>query len=248
MQLLNEKRVEGTVINSKLTPQMALPLSHNDKASFDNYWVGNNYELVTALRSMVQTSEQSILYVYGPHGSGKSHLLFAAMRLAKQEGVKTSYLSLSDEHISIDMFSILDVENLVFIDNIHAWANDQEKERTLFTLFEQIKHAGGQLVVASSQPPESSGFVIRDLVSRLMSGLIYGLHPLTEEQQLDAIKMRANQRGLLISEETVKFLLKYSSRDNRELFTILEQVDQASLVEKRRITIPFIQSLLKPSS
>ena len=78
-----------------------------------------------------------------------------------------------------------------------------------------------------------------------MSGLIYGLHPLTEEQQLDAIKMRANQRGLLISDDVVKFLLKHSSRDNRELFTILEQIDQASLVEKRRITIPFIQTLLK---
>jgi len=224
---------------------MALPLSHNDKASFDNYWVGNNYELVTALRAMVQVSEPNVLYIYGPSSSGKSHLLFAAMRLAKQDTVKTSYISLNDEHVNVDMLSILDVGNLVFIDNIHAWAGDQEKERALFTLFEQIKHSGGQLVVASSQPPEASGFVIRDLVSRLMSGLIYGLHSLTEEQQLDAIKMRANQRGLLISEDTVKFLLKHSSRDNRELFTILEQIDQASLVEKRRITIPFIQSLLK---
>jgi len=224
---------------------MALPLSHNDRASFDNYWVGNNYELVTALRSIVQAQaiEQSVLYIYGPSGSGKSHLLFAAMRLAKQDGVQTSYISLSDEHVSVDMLGILDVSNLVFIDSIDAWAGDQDKERALFTLFEQIKHSGGRLVLASPQPPESSGFDIRDLISRLMSGLIYGLHPLTEEQQLDAIKMRANQRGLLISEETVKFLLKHSSRDNRELFTVLEQVDQASLVEKRRITVPFIQSL-----
>jgi len=205
---------------------MALPLSHNDRASFDNYWVGNNYELVTALRSIVQAQaiEQSVLYIYGPSGSGKSHLLFAAMRLAKQDGVQTSYISLSDEHVSVDMLGILDVSNLVFIDSIDAWAGDQDKERALFTLFEQIKHSGGRLVLASPQPPESSGFDIRDLISRLMSGLIYGLHPLTEEQQLDAIKMRANQRGLLISEETVKFLLKHSSRDNRELFTVLEQV------------------------
>ena len=224
---------------------MALPLSHNDKASFDNYWVGNNYELVTALRSMVQASEANVLYIYGPSGSGKSHLLFAAMRLAKQDVIQTSYISLNDEHVSVDMLSMMDVSNLVFIDSIDAWAGDQEKERALFTLFEQIKHSGGRLVLASSQPPESSGFEIRDLISRLMSGLIYGLHPLTEEQQLDAITMRANQRGLLISEETVKFLLKHSSRDNRELFTVLEQVDQASLVEKRRITVPFIQSLLK---
>lgn len=236
------------MINLNTTPQMALALTHNDKASFDNYWVGNNYELVTALRVMLQSKEVSVLYVYGPSGAGKSHLLFAAMRQAKQDGIKTSYISLDDEHVSIDMLSIVDVDHLVFIDNIYAWAGDLEKEQALFTLFEQIKHAGGQLVVTASQPPEASSFILRDLVSRLMSGLIYGLHPLTEEQQLDAITMRANQRGLLISEDTVKFLVKHSSRDNRELFMILEQIDQASLVEKRRITIPFIQALLKQNT
>ncbi len=236
------------MINSESTPQMALPLAHSDKASFDNYWVGNNYELVAALRSMLKAGEPNVLYIYGPSGAGKSHLLYAAMRQAKQDAVKTRYISLSDKHVNRDMLSILDIDNLVFIDNIHAWAGNQAKERAVFTLFEQIKHAGGQIVLASSQPPEASGFVIRDLISRLMSGLIYGLHPLTEVQQLDAIKMRANQRGLLISDDTVKFLLKHSSRDNRELFNILEQIDRASLVEKRRITIPFIQTLLKQTS
>ena len=150
------------MINSGATPQMALPLAHSDKASFDNYWVGNNYELVAVLRSMVKTEAPNLLYFYGPSGAGKSHLLFAAMRQAKQDAVKTSYISLSDAHVTLDMLDSLDIDNLVFVDNVHAWAGDQEKERAVFTLFEQIKHAGGQLVLASSQPPETSSFVIRD--------------------------------------------------------------------------------------
>jgi len=227
---------------------MALPLAHSDKASFDNYWVGDNYELVTALRSVVLLSEPKLLYFYGPSSAGKSHLLFAAMRLAKHESVSTTYLSLSDQHVNTDMLEMVATQDLVFIDNIHEWAGDEAKERALFTLFEQIKHVGGQLVLASHQLPESCGFVIPDLVSRLSSGLIYGLFELTEEQQLDAIKMRANQRGLLISDDTVKYLLKRSSRDNRELFKILERIDQASLVEQRRITIPFVQSLFSGES
>lgn len=227
------------------TPQMALPLAHSDKASFDNYWVGDNYELVTALRSIVLQDDPKLLYFYGPASAGKSHLLFAAMRLAKQENVQISYLALSDEHVNPKMLAVLAVQGLVIIDDIDAWAGDEDKERALFTLFEQIKHASGQLIVTSVNPPDISGFVIRDLVSRLLSGLLYGLHELSEEQQFDAVKMRANQRGLLISDETVKYLLKRSSRDSRELFDILERIDQASLVEKRRITIPFIQSLFK---
>lgn len=227
------------------TPQMALPLAHTDKASFDNFWIGHNTELISAIRASVELGEPKVVYFYGPSGAGKSHLLFAAMRLAKEEIINTSYLSLSDAHVSPQMLEVVDVEHVVCIDNVHAWAGSEERERALFTMFEQIKHAGGQLIVSAVQPPEQSGFLIRDLISRLSSGLIYPLHDLSEDQQLAALKMRANQRGLSISDETVAYLLSRSSRDTGELFAILDRIDQASLVEKRRITIPFLQQLFK---
>lgn len=227
------------------TPQMALPLAHGDKASFDNFWIGHNSELVTAIRASIERLAPKVLYFYGPSGAGKSHLLFAAMRLAKEEIINTSFLSLSDPHIGVELLSVVDVQHVVCIDNIHAWAGDEDKERALFTVFEQIKHAGGQLLVSAVNPPEQSGFVIRDLISRLSSGLIYPIYDLSQEQQLAAIKMRASQRGLSISDDTVKFLISRSSRHTGELFEILDKIDQASLVEKRRITIPFLQSLFK---
>jgi DnaA family protein len=226
---------------------MALPLAHADKASFENYWVGHNSELVTAIRASVEIGEPKVLYFYGPAGAGKSHLLFAAMRLAKDEIINTSFLSLNDPFVNPEMLSVVDVEHVVCVDNIQSWAGEQAKERALFTLFEQIKHAGGQLLVSSTQPPEQAGFELRDLISRLSSGLIYPLLHLNEAQQLEAIKLRASQRGLSISDETVKYLISRSSRDTSELFAILDKIDQASLEEKRRITIPFLQSLFKPS-
>jgi DnaA family protein len=232
---------------SSSTPQMALPLAHADKASFDNYWVGNNSELVAAIRASVEIGEPKVLYFYGPAGAGKSHLLFAAMRLARHEVINTSFLSLNDPFVSPDMLAVVDVEHVVCVDNIQSWAGKEDKERALFTLFEQIKHAGGQLLVSSTQPPEQAGFVLRDLVSRLSSGLIYPLLDLNAEQQFEAIKLRASQRGLSISDETVKYLISRSSRDTSELFAILDKIDQASLVEKRRITIPFLQSLFRSS-
>jgi len=160
------------VINKASTPQMALPFAHSDKASFENYWVGTNRELVTALRAAVQNGDPKVLYLYGPSGAGKSHLLFAAMRLAKKELIKTSYVSLADQHVNTDMLAILDVANLVFVDNIQVWAGDEDKERALFTLFEQVKHAGGQLILASDQPPETNGFTIRDLILLKNSNLM----------------------------------------------------------------------------
>jgi len=225
--------------------QLAFALAGEDKAGFDNFWVGHNTELVSALTTSVTTGEPKVVYFYGQHGSGKSHLLFAAMRLAKDEVINTSYLSLLDPSIELGMLEMVDLKHIVCIDNIQAWAGDEGKERALFTLFEQVKHAGGQLLISAHQPPEQTGFVIHDLVSRLASGLIYALHMLSDEQQLEALKMRANYRGLSMNDDALKYLVSRAPRDTASLFTILDAIDQASLVEQRRVTIPFLQKIFK---
>ena len=225
--------------------QLAFPLSLNDKASFENYFVGQNAELLDAIKASVRGLESKLLYFYGPKSSGKSHLIFAALKLAKEEHLQTSYLSLSDDYVTPEMLSVVDVASVVFIDNADAWAGKPDNERALFTLFEQIKHAGGQLVISASQLSDAAGFIIPDLVSRLSSGLIYAITELTEVQQFAALKMRANHRGLSISDEALKYLLSRFTRDTGEIFELLEQIDHASLAEQRRVTIPFLQSVLK---
>lgn len=225
--------------------QLTFPLGVSDRASFDNYFLGQNTELVNAIKASVRGLDTSLLYFYGAPNSGKSHLLFAALSLAKADGIKASYISLGDEYVVPEMLSAIDMSNLVLVDNADTWAGDREKERALFTLFEQIKHAGGQLLISASQPSEAAGFAIPDLVSRLSSGLIYAVTALSEEQQFDALKMRASHRGLSISDEALKYLLTRMTRDTGEIFELLERIDHASLAEQRRVTIPFLQSLLQ---
>ena len=239
---------------SEASNQLAFALTGNDKASFDNYWAGLSTELVKVIKASAEITEtisvdkSRVIYFYGSSGAGKSHLLFAALRRAKELNAKTSYLSLSDDYVSADMLAVVDVQNLVCIDDVDAWAGSKEKERALFTLFEQVKHAGGQLLISATRPPDVAEFVIPDLVSRLSSGLIYPLHALDDEQRFEALKMRAKARGLSISDDSVRYLMSRSSRDTGELFEMLDKIDHASLVEQRRVTIPFLQKLLSRDS
>ncbi|RBP51550.1 DnaA regulatory inactivator Hda [Arenicella xantha] len=228
--------------------QLALALAQQDKASFSNFLTGDNTELTDALQTLVQKRESKVVFIYGPEGSGKSHLLFACMRLARDENFPSSYQSLTDSRVTPEMLRVIDPTNLVCIDNIHAWAGDANKERALFTLFEQIKHGGGQLIVSAAQPADLNGFVIPDLVSRLSSGLIYPLRELTDEQTLLALKLRAEQRGLSIADDVLRYLLSRATRDTTVIFEILDRIDRASLAEQRRVTIPFIQQLLSRHS
>jgi len=236
------------------SPQLALPIALDDKASFDNFLVTEHAELIAALRASILNyqvdesdsvrSEHKVIYFYGASGSGKSHLMFAIQRLAKQFSQASYYLSLADERVSIEWLNSIDGAAIVCVDDLQTWAGDDAKERELFALFERVKNNHGRLLVSATQPPDFCNFSLKDLVSRLGSGLVYPLNALNNTQQFVAVQLRAKQRGLSISDESVKYLLNRSSRDNNVLFALLDKIDKASLVEKRRITIPFLQSLL----
>ena len=230
--------------NKHKSAQLPLALNVSDKANFSNFHHGDNSELIAAIQSYVKRSESRSLYFYGPSSTGKSHLLFAAMRLAKNEGIKCSYLSLADSRISPEFLQELDLQHIICVDNVNEWAGDDFKEAALFTMFEQIKHSGGHLIISAGKLPELCGFKLVDLVSRLASGLVYPLLELTDKQQAEAVKMRANERGLIMADEVINYLLSRSSRNTGELFAILDKIDRASLIEKRKVTIPFLRSIV----
>jgi DnaA family protein len=94
------------------------------------------------------------------------------------------------------------------------------------------------------QRPDQSGFGLADLASRLGWGVTYSLKPLGEDDVLKALTSRAAARGLELPEETAQFLLRRFPRDLSSLFVLLDALDVASLVEQRRLTIPFVKSVL----
>jgi len=230
--------------NKSSNQQLVLPLALADKASFTNFYVGENHELIKALQACVNSNKDRIIYFYGGTGSGKSHLLFAAIKIAAENGLKTQYLSLDDSRVSPELLSEVGGDAFVCIDNIMCWSGDEAKERSLFALFERVKQATGRLLISSDQPADRGKYLLPDLVSRLSSGLIYPLHDLNEEQRFEAIKLRAVQRSMSISDETVNYLLSHSARDTKLVFSLLDKIDRASLIEKRRITIPFLKTLI----
>lgn len=225
--------------------QMAFPITIDDSASFENFYGVQNTELVGELQQTSVADSHRVLYFYGPSGSGKSHLLYSAIKHSSLTDDPATYLSLSDSYVTPDYFEVLDVAALVCLDNIESWAGEDELERALFALFERIKHANGRLILAANNAPDQVGFKLRDLVSRISSGLIYALSSLSSDQQFDVLKMRAEQRGLMVSEEALRYLVNRVSRDTSQLFGLLAEIDRVSLVEKRKVTIPFLKSLLE---
>jgi DnaA family protein len=75
--------------------------------------------------------------------------------------------------------------------------------------------------------------------------VVYQVRDLDEAGRVDALQRRAAQRGLQLPQETSEYLLRRMPRDLPSLFEILDQLDEASLVAQRRLTVPFIRDALE---
>lgn len=231
--------------------QLPLNIRLSDAFCFTNFFGDSNAEAVTelkdALARLAQPGDAVVesIYLHGLPGTGKTHLLQSACQLARELEVDSVYLPLGQpglEHPQV--LEGLGQLSLVCIDDIQLVAGNPEWETALFGLYESLKDHG-LLVCASTAPPTESGFAMKDLVSRLQRGLVYGLRGLAHDQKLEVIRRRARLRGLEITDEVAAYIEKHFPRDMQSLVSLLEQLDEQSLIQQRRITVPFIRSLLE---
>ena len=142
------------------------------------------------------------------------------------------------------VFDGLEQMALVCLDDVDATAGTADWERALFDLFNRLRDSGSTLLVSAVKRPDQSGFNLPDLVSRLGWGVTYVLKPLDDVDVIKALTYRAAARGLELPEDTAQFLLRRFPRDLPSMFALLDTLDVASLIEQRRLTIPFVKSVL----
>lgn len=222
--------------------QLALRVGLSDQASFDNFFVGSNTEVIAALRAFLN-DKGDLLSIFGPPGSGKTHLLYAAQKSALTRSHRAVYISMSDAEVVERLTGFVVQGELVCIDDIHCVAGRSETEKALFNLIEQQRQINASLILASIKPVQKIPFSMPDLLSRASSGPSYRVRPLSDEQMRGAMRLRARHRGIELSDEVIGYVMKRYSRDARSLFALLDQIDETSLSRQRRVTIPFIKQL-----
>jgi len=163
--------------------------------------------------------------------------------------VRPVYLDLSKPTITPDILNGWDHVSLFCLDNFDSVSYMPEWQEAIFNLYNRrlSRDDGTQasLIVSSQTPLQESNIELKDLRSRLSSGLMFQLKSLNDEHMHLALRVHAEQRGLTLPHETVEFILKRLPRDLSILVENLNVFDQASLQAQRKLTIPFVKSLLE---
>ena len=233
-----------------MSEQLSLNLRLKDASSFSNFLPGSNREALDRLRAAVVSAAtqgkapEPALFLWGADGVGKTHLLQAACRLAQELGAAPLYVPMTEAAgLSPLLLESMETIPLVCLDDLERIVGNTEWETALFSLVERLRHAGGMLVAAASLPPARLGLRLPDLASRLAWGAVYALQPLSDAEKLEAMQLRARNRGFEMAEDVTRYILSRYPRDLHSLFDLLDRIDRASLAHQRRVTIPFLRQL-----
>jgi len=225
-----------------MSQQIPLGFTFNNEISFRSFVVGENQEAFKAVQKLSAGGDEHFIYLWGKHGSGRSHLLQSLCQFYGEQNKPAAFLALSEkEQYSPLILDGLERLSLVCIDDVHAIAGDASWEEALFHCFNRAHDSKTPLIITGNVPPVQLPLRLDDLKSRLGWGLVLQLKILRDEQKLQALQTRAGLRGLELSDEAGQFLLSRYSRDLGELFVLLDKLDHASLSEHRRLTIPFLR-------
>lgn len=215
--------------------QLPLAVQLRDTASFDTYFPGPNVEAVAALREARLPA-----LLFGAEGSGRTHLLQACCR--EHAG---TYLPLGAAvDYGPDALDGLIQPARLYLDDLDAWLGEREREFALLRLLDARRAAQHVTVLAASAPPERLILALPDLRTRLSALTVLGLRPLDDAQRAQLLRTRAMARGLELPEEVSRWLLHTQARGAAPLLDALDRLDRASLSAKRRLTLPFVQSVL----
>jgi DnaA family protein len=198
--------------------QLVLAISPPPEPTFENFAPGANAELLARLREMASGAlRESVLYLWGERGCGRSHLLQATLRVAMR-----ARLAVRD-----------DVDRL-----------DEAAQIALFNLINEARESGGCVLAAGPCPPAQLA-LRADVRSRLGWGLVYQVQPLSDAEKAVTLRAEVERRGLRITDEVLWYLLNHVRRDLPSLFAILDELDRKSLERQRPITLPLVRESLR---
>jgi DnaA family protein len=227
------------------SPQIPLQLEPRRDSRFEDFVTGPNHAVVEALKHMPDEPGSSV-FLFGGEGSGKTHLLNALCYETRERQGRAFYLTLKrlpkDAIASLQGLEKLD---LVCVDDLHVIAGDEAWEEALFHCFNRIREANGRLLVSRRKRLSALNLSLPDLASRLAWGLRLPLMPLEDHDKLAVINLHSKSLGLSLPEDVQKYLLKHHDRSMVALIQTVENLHQAALTNKRRITVPLAREVLK---
>lgn len=231
--------------------QLLLDLEPPRIPTLDNFMVGRNAEVLAALRHLCATVPEHpsarCLYLWGPQGSGRSHLAEATCTLIGGRFLDGRTATAADIRAAAEpRDNASHPRHMIAVDGVEAL--DADAQEALFHAINLLREdPRGALVVTGTATPRDLFLKPGrdDLRSRLAWGLVYQLHRLDDGEKDAALEQRADQQGFPLTPDVRRYLLTHFSRDLGSLMRMIDALDRHAREHQRVVTVPMIRAFLQ---
>jgi chromosomal replication initiator protein len=211
----------------------------NPRYRFDNFVVGKSNELAFAAAEGVVKSLGKLhnpLFVYGPVGVGKTHLLQATGNEAfkKYKTIKVKYLtteeftnkfinSLKNHEVEKFKLEFRDID-LLILDDVHFLSGKNASQEELFHTFNYLYNLSKQIIFSSDRPPKLISDIEERLRSRFEGGLVIDIQPPDYETRIAILRLKSQEKGIILDDYVYEIIANKAEKNIRELEGILSLV------------------------
>ncbi len=245
--------------------QVPLPSSTadlNQKYTFDHFVIGpgNRFAHAAAMAvSEAPAKNYNPLFIYGPVGLGKTHLMQAVAHSIKSRIPSSKVLYISSEQFTNQLISAIQNRStqqfrakyrnldLLLIDDIHFIAEKEATQEEFFHTFNTLYDAHKQIVVSSDRPPKEIPGLEERLVSRFGWGLVTDIQPPDFETRVAILKKKMEKETVTVSDEVCFFIASKIKSNIRELEGALIRVVAYCALTNSPLTLKQAQEILQAS-
>ena len=238
----------GSAAAGAIGPQLPLALRYPPDQRLETF-IGAPAGVIAQLQALATQAGGDGIYLAGPGGVGKTHLLLATCAAAEVAGRRVAYLPLVAATGRLrEAIEALEGLDMLAFDGIETIAGNRDDEVALFDAHNRARAGGTCLLYAARENPDQLPLAVPDLRSRLAQCSRINLQPLDDDGRREVLRQRAQRRGWVLEEAALEWLLKRVERDLAGLTALLDQLDRASLAAQRRVTVPFLRQTLDVDS
>lgn len=232
----------------------------NEKYDFDSFVIGQSNRLAHAAALAVSESpaqSYNPLFIYGDSGLGKTHLLHAIGHYSKElfPEIRVRYVS-SEDFTNDFINSIANNQGAQFqdryrsvdvllVDDIQFLEGKAETQEAFFHTFNTLHSHNKQVVITSDvQPKQLRGFEER-ITSRFEWGLLTDIQAPDLETRIAILRKKAQREHLDVDDAILEFIASKFSSNIRELEGTLIRVTAYANLNRQRIDMPLVKTVLK---
>ena len=207
--------------------------SHQAYKKEDFYVSPSNQEAYDFINSWPKWIKRTV-NIFGPSGSGKSHL-------ASILKSKTSCLQIETKKLSDEIFFKFKEKEALIIENLDR----KVSEKLLFSLWNIALQDNKYLLITSKKPINSVKFKLRDLTSRVTSSLIIGINLPSDDLISVILAKNFSDKQITVEKKHIDYIIKRIDRSYEKISQFILTLDKYSLKKGSPFGLKLIKEVLK---